>query len=95
MPLTQFECNVLGHHQVTPTQLSPSAWWTILAFEALCHIYSFFAYRLDKFCYIHTMAKTKSGVRYFKLWKGLQKLIVNLVNNDYGWNGSVVRVFGP
>ena len=41
------------------------------------------------------MVKTRSGVCYFKPRKGWQKLIVNLVDNEHGWNGTVVRVFGP
>jgi len=41
------------------------------------------------------MVKTMSGVRFFKPQKGYQNLIVNLVDSDYGWSSSVVRVFGP
>ena len=90
MPLTQFVCNILGHHLVASTQLWPGVWRAVLAFEALCHIYSPLAYGLDEFCYFYTMAKIKSGVRYFKPQKGWQKIIVNLVDNNHGWNNSVV-----
>ena len=41
------------------------------------------------------MRKIENGDCFFTLRSSWQKLIVNLVDNDHGWNGIVVRVFGP
>ena len=38
--------------------------------------------------------KTDSGAHFFKPRSGLQKLIINLMDINHGWNGTVVGVSG-
>ena len=67
-----------------------------MGFEAFCDMFSPDSCRVEDFSALYVMRKTKENGRFFVAWSdsGLERLIVNLADNDYDWRETVIRVFG-
>jgi len=68
----------------------PGAWWTVLAFEALCVDFASDSYSLADFATYYSARKLSSGVYSFIPRGGRQKLIINLLDSDHRWSNTVV-----
>jgi len=67
----------------------------VLGIEALCDLYAPEARQCEVFSTAYLLRKTTQGARYFTSQSGVEKVIVNTVNNDHGMRDTVVRVTSP
>ena len=93
LPMIKFVRNVLIFHKVTP--LSYQRWHGVLFLGlAFCNFYSPEACHL-RFSASYLLRKTTLGARYFILQSWVEKIIINMVDNDCDMRDTVVRMFGP
>jgi len=71
--MTRFVHSVLTFYRVTPSQLSVVAWRTILAFEALCVLFTPEACQREVFSTAYAL-RTPQDARYFVHQSGLIRL---------------------
>ena len=76
LSLTDFIRQVLAFYNVAPTQLMPSAWQTILGYEALCDDFAAPSYSLEDFATFYTIQKLPSQVCFFSPWGVWPKLLL-------------------
>ena len=76
--LTDFIRQMLAYYNVTPTQLTPSAWRMIMGFEALCMDFTTATYSHEDFATCYLMRRLPSEVCSFNPRGSQPKLIVNL-----------------
>jgi len=93
--MTKFVRSILIFSGVTPSQLTTVAWRTVLGFEVLYNLYALEVCHRKVFNTAYLLRKTTQGARYFILKSGVEKIIVNMIDNDHGMRDSVFRVFGP
>ena len=58
LPMIPFVRDVLAHFKVSPSQLTPGAWRTVLGFETLGAPYAPISYEVEEFCTIYTVSYT-------------------------------------
>jgi len=63
-------------------------WRVVLGFEAFCDTFTPDSHRVEDFSTLYVMRK------FFAARSGLEKLIINLADNDHGWRETVIRVSG-
>ena len=64
-----------------------------MGFEALYDLFAPDSRGVEDFSAFYVMRKTKENGRFFATWSDLERLIVNLVNNNHDWRETVIRVF--
>ena len=69
-------------------------WHVVLGFEAFCNLFAADSRNVDDFSALYVMRKTKKNGRFFAARSGLEKLIVNLADNNHGWRETVIRISG-
>ena len=61
----------------------------VLGFEALYDLYVLEACQLEVFSFAYSLSKTTQSACYFPPKRG-RKVIVNMVNSDYGMQDTVI-----
>ena len=85
----------LSHFRIVPPQLSGVAWRTVLGFETIYVLNIPDACQREVFYVAYALRKTRQGARFFVAQSGCEKLILNMVDNDYGTRDTAVWVCGP
>ena len=81
--MTRFVRSVLTVYKVAFFQLSTVAWRTTLGFEALCVLFAPEACQREVFSTAYAL-RTPQDERYFVPQSRVDKVIVNMVDNDHG-----------
>jgi len=91
----KFIRSVLAFYEVASSQLSAVSWSTVLKFKARCDLYTSEACQLEVFSIAYSLRKTIQGARYFIPQSGVEKIIVNMINNNHGIQDTVALVTNP
>ena len=67
----------------------------VLGFETLCVLYASEACQCEVFSTAYTLRRTIQGACYFVPQSGIEKTIVNMIDNDHDMRDTVVWVTGP
>ena len=62
----------------------------VLGFEAFCDLYAPEACQLEVFSVAYSLRKTTQDARYFFPQSEVEKITVNMVNNDHDMRDTVV-----
>ena len=81
--LSDFVRGLLCRYQMASSQLMAGGWCIFLDFQALCNTFVPDACKVEDFSALYMM-RTKEGGRFFIAWSSLEKLIVNLADNNHG-----------
>jgi len=82
--MTRFVCNVLIFYKVAPLSCQRWPGFTVVGLETLCDLYTPEACQREVFSTAYSLRKTTQGACYFASQSGVEKVIINMVNNDHG-----------